>query len=159
MMLFQVGVSHTLGIDCRPRLPPDDATKADQKPHAELTIHWSCRNKQRALGVVAPGADTLIHGNPQKFSASLVPLTDIKGHGCGQEDSLDTKNWVSPTAAQKYEVCISITLENMLGISILQSQTLQSFISRCYVLLRGVKPRLRGNANREPVSFHSHTVW
>lgn len=43
--------------------------------------------------------------------------------------------------------------ENILGMDILQGQTLQIFVNEVGLLVRELKPELRGNASREPVNL------
>ena len=52
---------------------------------------------------------------------------------------------------QEYKVFVSLIPENILGIDILQGQTLQTSISKCCLQVRVIKPVLRGNANWEQI--------
>ena len=54
---------------------------------------------------------------------------------------------------REYEVFISPIPENILGLAILQSQTLHACVGEFHVGVRVIEPVLRGNANRELLSL------
>lgn len=52
----------------------------DQRPHAEISIHWSPVNVQHALALVDTGAEcSLIYGEPEQFPGTPAVIDLYKG--------------------------------------------------------------------------------
>lgn len=98
----------------------------DQRPHVELTIHWSPCNAHRVLALVHTGANsTLLYGNPDRFGG---PLVYIEGYG-----GCHIRVWQATVvlgtghlAPRAYVVYISLVAEYILEVGVLQGFAVQT---------------------------------
>lgn len=78
--LVRVGASHSLATGCRPRVPRGEGCGGTWRPHSELILYWSPRNKQKLTSLVGTGAGgALTRGDPQVFPAPSVPSMVTEG--------------------------------------------------------------------------------
>lgn len=111
----------------RPRCPLE-GTSGDQRPHVELSIHWSPANVQRVLALVDTGENcSLIHENPEQFPRSVIQIDGFRGQ-IVRVKAVSVPLGIATLPPCTYTVYVSPLPEYILGVDVLHGLSLQTSV-------------------------------